>query len=201
MQLRNTLQRYGAVAQALHWIMVVLILGMIALGLYMEDLPTSEKMPGTTGYALYQLHKSFGLVVLALALFRVGWRLVNPTPPVPAQHGGLIRLAAHATHIALYVLIFALPLSGWLYVSADPLSHSMIPTRFFDLFEVPNLVGADEALRDRFRGLHGLLYLVLLAVVIAHALAALVHHFVFKDDVLVRMLPFTRLRTDRNSSS
>jgi cytochrome b561 len=201
MQLRNSLQRYGAVAQALHWVMVVLILGMVVLGLYMEGLPRAEKMPGNTGYLLYQLHKSFGLTVLALAVLRLAWRIADPAPPVPAQHGGLVRLAAHLSHIALYGLIFAMPLSGWLYVSADPLSHGMVPTRFFDLFEVPNLLGADEATRDFFRGVHGVLYLVVLAVVAVHALAAFVHHFWFRDNVLLRMLPFARLRSDRNSDS
>ena len=199
MQLRNTLQRYGAVAQALHWLMVVLILGLIGVGLYMEDLPVSEKMPGTTGYALYQLHKSFGLTVLILAVLRLAWRFANPQPPVPKDHGGLVRMGAHLSHLVLYVLIFAMPLSGWLYVSADPLSHSVIPTRFFDLFEVPNLLAADEAARDTYRAAHGLLYLVLLAVVAVHILASLIHHIWFKDNVLLRMLPFGRLRTDRNS--
>jgi cytochrome b561 len=194
MQVRNTRERYGAVAKLLHWLMLVLLAGMVALGLYMEDLPVQEKMPGAFGYVLYQLHKSFGFVALALALVRLVWRLVNPAPPAPREHGVLLVWAAHASHVLLYVLMFAMPVTGWLYVSADPLSHTMIPTRFFDTFVIPNLLDADQALRDFFRGLHGLLADVLMITVGVHAAAAIGHHVVFRDDVLVRMLPFARPR-------
>lgn len=196
MQIRNTMQRYGAIAQFIHWTMAALIVGMVVVGLYMEDLSTVEKLPGTTGYMLYQLHKSIGFVVLALAILRVAWRLLNPAPPVPKNHGKLLALAAHATHVALYALIFAMPVSGWLYVSADSLSHSLVPTRFFDLFVIPNLLDADDALRDFFRGVHGLLSNILIAVVALHAGAAFAHHLFFKDNVLIRMLPFGRLRPE-----
>lgn len=197
MQVRNTRERYGAIAQLLHWLMVVLLVGMVAVGLYMEDLPITEKLPGTLGYSLYQLHKSFGFVVLALAILRLAWRLANPVPPVPRSHGKLVEWGAHASHLLLYGLIFAMPITGWLYVSADPLSHSLVPTRFFDAFVIPNLLDADEATRDVFRGLHGLLSNVLIGVVALHAAAAIGHHVLFRDNVLLRMLPFGRLRPER----
>ncbi|MEZ5670324.1 MAG: cytochrome b [Alphaproteobacteria bacterium] len=197
MPLRNTPDRYGAVAQALHWATAALIVAMVVVGWVMEDLPLAEKMPGSWGYDLYQLHKSFGFVVLALAVLRLAWRVVSPAPPVPARHGRALVWAAHASHIALYALIFAMPLSGWLFVSADPLSHTLIPTRFFDLFTVPNLLDADADARDRLRGLHGLLSNLLIAVVALHAAAALAHHVFFRDNVLIRMLPFARLRPER----
>lgn len=196
MQIRNSMQRYGAIAQFIHWTMAALIVGMVVVGLYMEDLSTAEKLPGTTGYMLYQLHKSIGFVVLALAILRLVWRLLSPAPPVPKNHGKLLALAAHATHVALYALIFAMPVSGWLFVSADPLSHTLVPTRFFDLFVVPNLLDADNGIRDFFRGIHGLLSNVLIAVVALHAGAAFAHHLFFKDNVLIRMLPFGRLRPE-----
>ena len=195
MQIRNTLQRYGAIAQLLHWIMAILIIGMVVLGLYMEDLPITDKVPGQFGYTLYQLHKSIGFVVLTLAVLRILWRFVGPTPPVPEGHGALLKLAAHATHWLLYGLIFAMPISGWLYVSADSLSHSMVPTRFFNLFVIPNLLDADDDVRNFFRGMHGLLSNVLIAVVALHVAAALGHHVLFRDNVLLRMLPFAKLRS------
>ncbi|MGF1625721.1 MAG: cytochrome b [Alphaproteobacteria bacterium] len=201
MLLRNTRLQYGAVAKLLHWVMVVLLVGMVGVGLYMEDLSIPEKLPGTTGYALYQLHKSFGFVVLALAVVRLVWRLANPAPPAPTSHGRLVAWGAHASHTLLYVLIFAMPISGWLYVSADPLSHSLVPTRFFDLFVIPNLLGADEGLRNFFRGAHGLLSNVLMITVGLHAAAAIGHHFVFRDNVLLRMLPFARLRPEAHAGT
>jgi cytochrome b561 len=201
MQVRNTRERYGAVAQLLHWVMVVLIIGMVTAGLYMKDLAIPEKLPGTLGYSLYQLHKSFGFIILALAILRVLWRLANPAPPAPTDHGKLVEWGAHASHLLLYGLIFAMPITGWLYVSADPLSHSLVPTRFFDSFVVPNLLDADEAVRDFFRNLHDLLSDVLMVTVGVHAAAAIGHHVVFRDNVLIRMLPFTRLRPEPRGRS
>ncbi len=187
--------RYGAVAQALHWIMALLIGAMLVVGIYMLRLPQAEKFPGKIGYDLYQLHKSVGLVVLVLAVLRIGWRLTHRAPRLPATLKPYEKGLAHASHLALYLLILAMPLSGWLMVSASELAHGMLPTRFFDLFTVPNLLAADEAAEATLGQVHTVLAFAAIAVLVLHVGAALKHHFVLKDNVLLRMLPFTRLRS------
>ncbi|MGH6949533.1 MAG: cytochrome b, partial [Vitreimonas sp.] len=137
-------QRYTAVAVVLHWAIASAIGLMIPLGFWMHD-QSEHGASGDGLFRAYQLHKSIGLTVLALSLVRLGWRLMHPPPPLPQHMPAWERFAAKATHWGFYVLMIALPLSGWTYVSAGWSIHDdeplLITTRWFGLFVVPHLFG------------------------------------------------------------
>jgi cytochrome b561 len=174
--------RYDAIAQAFHWVIVALIVTQFALAWTADDLPL-----GLHKLVLLARHKSFGMTILMLAMLRVAWRLANPPPPLPHGMSNLERRLAHVTHFALYALLFAMPLTGWLMSSAKNYTVS-----WFGLFAWPNLIGKNEDSFKALRETHELLSDVLIAVVALHTLAALKHHFWNKDDVLKRMLPFKK---------
>jgi cytochrome b561 len=160
------------VGQALHWLVV---LGLIASYFLAEAAEDQEGLMG--------LHRSVGLAILALAVLRLLWRLIDRTPPWPATMAGYERAIARLTHVAFYLLLFALPLTGWLLSSAEGDA-----VRFFDLFDLPPLsVGAtgEDALED----VHEALFNVLLALAVLHVVGALKHHFWNRDHVLRSMLP------------
>lgn len=181
--------RYGQVAIALHWLIAIGIVANIALGLYFADLPRSDP----SKFLLTQTHKSIGLTVLVLSLLRVAWRLAHPVPPLPTSMPRLLKIAARTSHALLYVLIVAIPLSGWLMVSASPLG---LPTMYFGLFPWPQLPffeGLTRAAKKGFSHEFGTVHVVLawsaIVLVPIHILGALYHQFVRRDEVLSRMLP------------
>lgn len=176
MNLKNSESHFGLVNILLHWIMAILIIGMLALGLYMVSLPISlEKLK------LYGWHKEYGFIVLALALFRLFWRLTNITPHLSLPF--LERLAARAMHWAFYGLMFTMPISGWLITSAAGL-----PASFFGLFTLPSLISPNEESRQLFQWVHQWLGYGLIAAIVLHTSAALKHHYINKDDILRRMI-------------
>lgn len=179
--LRNDGKRYGAVAQTLHWLTAGLIFIMIPLGFYMEGLPI-----GQLKFDLYQLHKSLGLTVLLIVLVRLFWRARNPVPALPAATPAWERAAARFTHIALYALLIVQPLLGFLHSNA-----ANFPIVFWGLIPLPALIGTDEALAETLISIHAAIGLALTALLALHVAAALRHHFLKRDDVLVRMLPRT----------
>ena len=188
MQWRNTATRYGAVAQALHWLIALGMIGMAGLGLYMVDLPPLER------YELTQLHKSVGLVLLLLIALRLVWRAVNPVPPVPGTLTVYQRVLAHATHVGLYASLIVFPVSGWLMVSASNLPIGEI----FGLAPIPDLLATDERIEQIAETVHWAMLYILAALLALHVFGAIFHHAVLKDDVLRRMLPGTaRAPTDR----
>jgi cytochrome b561 len=168
-------RRYHGVAIAFHWTIAALIIANLAIGLLHESL-----LKGTMG-----LHKSIGLTVLVLTLGRVAWRLAHRPPPLPGNIAPLERGVAHATHWTLYLLMLAMPLTGWAMVSGGPVRR---PLAWFGLFDVPYLPVA-PATSDAAGNAHGLLGWLMLALVVLHVAAALRHRFVLKDQVLARMLP------------
>jgi cytochrome b561 len=174
--------RYSALSQTFHWVIAALIVVQFTLAWSAEDLPN-----GLHKLALLARHKSFGMTILMLAILRLLWRLTHPAPSLPAGMSRFERLAARATHVAFYVLLFAMPLTGWMMSSAKNYAVS-----WFGLFTWPNLVGKNEAAFNFLRATHDTLSYVLFAVAVLHILAALKHHFWNRDDVLVRMLPFTK---------
>lgn len=178
-----TVSRYNSVAIFLHWTIALLILGMIVLGLTMEDFPIKYR------FLAFNLHKSIGLTILMLSLFRLYWRLTHRPPALPEKMKAWERFAAHASHWAFYFLIIAMPLTGWITVSAD----AKFPTVFFTLFEVPQfpLPAAYDthAVHEQFESLHYWLAMGTLALLVLHVGAALKHHFLDHDSVLRRMLP------------
>ena len=180
MLIRNTTERWGWVSQLLHWLIVVLIIVQVTLAEMADELPIGVKK-----LALLARHKSFGLTIFGLALLRLGWRLLHPTPLLPLTLKAYERALAHFTHFMLYVLLFAMPLSGWMMSSARG-----FPVSWFGIFQLPDLVPKNRALYEALVTTHGTLAVVLGAVVTLHVAGALKHHFVHKDDVLRRMLPF-----------
>ena len=178
MQSQNPPARYTAVAQALHWLIAALIVTQFTLAYLADDLPI-----GAHKLALLARHKSFGMTVLMLAIFRLLWRLGHAPPPLPSGMTPLERMLARGTHMAFYVLLFAMPLTGWLMSSAKNYSVS-----WFGLFTWPNLIGKNETAFKLLLATHETLSFVLFAIAVLHILAALKHHFWDKDDVLLRML-------------
>ena len=184
MPIRNEAQRWGWVSLGIHWLTVVMVLCLCAVGLLMDELSNSPFK-----VQVYALHKSFGLTVLGLTVLRLLWRLVAGAPaPVPGMPRWQV-LAAGISHAALYVVLLAMPLSGWLFNSA-----SGFPLKWFGQFSLPNLSGYDPAVKAFAHDLHETLFLVLAAIVTAHALAALKHHYLDRDRTLVRMLPLLKPR-------
>jgi cytochrome b561 len=188
----NTPSRYGAVAMALHWLIAAVLLTNIALGLYAaEIMADSDPMHGP----VLQSHKSLGLTVLMLSLVRVAWRLINPAPPLPQAMSREVKRVAHVSHFLLYVLIIAIPLTGWAMVSA---SRSGMPTNYFGLLHWPNLPFLANlprpekmSLHRTFNTSHLVLALSALALVPIHVAGALYHRG-REDDVLTRMVPWAR---------
>lgn len=185
MTLKNTADRWGTVSQSLHWLIVLLILGLAIVGLTMGELPKTPKY-----FWVYTMHKSIGITVLALMLLRLGWRLHAGRPePVPGTPTWQARIAS-ATHVLLYALVLAQPLSGWLYDSASGLR----PFKLFGLLTMPKLVAPDEAVRDLAHAAHEWGFWTLAALVALHAGAAFYHHLFQHDATLARMLPRGWLR-------
>lgn len=186
MQLKNSTTRFGTVAQLLHWAIVVLIIVQFVLAFQGDDLPL-----GPNKIRILAQHKSFGITVLALAAIRLIWRLVNPVPEEDSSMPAWQRFAARASHVALYALIFLVPVAGWLMSSAKAYSVS-----WFGLVTLPDFIGQSDRAFDFFQELHEILAYTLGAIAIVHALAALQHHFIARDNVLRRMLP-VKLRDRR----
>jgi cytochrome b561 len=182
MQFRNSTARWGSVAQLLHWLIVALIITQVVLALWAGQLHGMAKL------AMLARHKSVGITILMLAVVRLGWRLVNPTPPLPPTLKPYERFLANFTHAALYVLIFAMPITGWIMTSARG-----FPASWFNVFQLPDLVAKNRPLYEAMKETHQALALTLGAIATLHLLAALKHHFVLKDTVLRRMLPFTKV--------
>ncbi|MFA5959592.1 MAG: cytochrome b [Tatlockia sp.] len=176
MQLWNSKSHFGVIAILLHWIMALLIIGLLAVGLYMVTLPI-----GLEKLKLYGWHKEYGFIVLALAFVRLGWRLINQTPSLSLPW--IERIAARLVHWVFYAFMFAMPLTGWLITSAAGL-----PASFFGLFTLPNLIAPNETLRPVFETMHQWVGYALILTIFLHTSAALKHHFINKDNILRRML-------------
>ena len=164
---------------------------MIPLGMLMENASISIR------FDLFAFHKSLGITVLVLSIFRLIWRLLNPPPVLPAQLTPIEKFFAHLAHWGLYFLMIAMPLTGWLMVSAAP----KFPTVFFWMGEVP-FIPMPEGINGKmtammFKEYHYWLAIGAIVLVTAHILAALKHHFITKDSILLRMLPtFLQRRND-----
>ncbi|HEX8755031.1 MAG TPA: cytochrome b/b6 domain-containing protein, partial [Steroidobacteraceae bacterium] len=179
MAIRNTRERWGSLSQLLHWIIVALIALQAALGLTGLLLPL-----GMQKLAVLARHKSIGITILGLAALRLLWRWLNPTPPLPSNLRPHERFLAHFTHAALYILLFAMPLTGWIMSSARG-----FPVSWFNMAQLPDLVPKSETLYGAMVTTHAALAIALALVVALHIAGALKHHFVLKDDTLRRMLP------------
>lgn len=174
--------RYTSPAVILHWLIALLIFVGFPLGVYMHDLPLS---PGKL--QLYSYHKWIGITVLLLVGLRLAWRVTHAPPPLPGGIVGWERAASHAVHGLLYLLMIAIPLSGWLMSSAKGFQ-----TVWFGVLPLPDLLGKDKALGELLETVHKTFNFTMAGLVLAHAGAALKHHLIDRDDVLARMLPMLK---------
>lgn len=172
--------RYTRTAVALHWLIALLIVGTFCVGLYMHDLPLSPQK-----LKIYSWHKWAGVTIFLLAAIRLAWRFGHRPPPMPATMPAWQQTAAHGLHMLLYALMLIIPLTGWLMSSAKGFQ-----TVWFGVLPLPDLVGKDKELGDLLQTIHMSLNFGFAGLIAAHAAAAIKHHLVDRDDVLVRMLPF-----------
>jgi cytochrome b561 len=177
--------RYTSTAIALHWLMALLLLALFSLGLYMADLPLSPLK-----LKLFSWHKWAGVTAFLLVLLRLVWRAAHRPPELPASMPPLMRAAAHAGHALLYLLMIAIPLSGWLMSSAKG-----IPTVYFGIWQLPDLLEKNKELGQQLTEVHEWLNWLLAATVVGHAAAAFKHQFVERDGILMRMLPHRNAST------
>jgi len=176
MTLKNSSTQFGSISIALHWIIALLMIGMLCVGLYMVGLPLSPQK-----IQIYGWHKATGMFILLMVLLRLIWRLSNIQPRLKLPFWE--KISARVMHWLLYALMFLMPLTGWLMTSAAGYTVS-----FFGLFIIPAPISANEQAKALFGTLHeGFAYALIVAIII-HILAALKHHFIDKDDILRRML-------------
>lgn len=176
------MNRYTRTAITLHWLIAALILCALALGLYMHELPFSPLR-----LKLYSYHKWLGVTIAALVAVRLVWRFGHPPPPLPDSVPRPQQLAASAVHLALYLLMVAIPLSGWVMSSAKGFQ-----TVWFGVLPLPDLVAKDKVLGEQLAQLHEALNYALIALLCGHIGAALKHHLIDRDDILLRMLQLLR---------
>lgn len=178
--MRPMQERYTYTAMLFHWLIAVLVVAAFTLGLVMTDIPGLTP----TKLRYFSWHKWLGVTVLLLAVLRVLWRLFHQSPAYPDTMAHWQQSAARGLHILLYVLIFAVPLSGYFYSLA-----SGVPVVYLGLFKLPVLIGADAELKPVLKAVHFWLNMLLAGSVGVHVMAALKHQFVDRDGVLRRMLP------------
>jgi len=179
--LRPESESWSATAKLFHWSMAALIFAQIALGLAAVSWRVSPAKLN-----LFVWHKSAGMLILALLALRLLWRLSHRVPDLPREMPRWERAGARLSHLLLYALMLALPLTGWVISSA-----SNVPFRIFWAIPLPAIVAPDKGLADLFATIHGWLVTLLALVLVAHIGAALRHHYVNRNTVLARMLPWS----------
>lgn len=185
--------RYSMVAIVLHWTIAVLVVANVWMGWQFEDLPRAERL------ALMAVHRATGMSILLLTLARIAWRLVKRPPPLSQTMKRWERVAARVVHTLFYVLLIALPLTGWINTAAHAGAG---PIDMFGLFQIPLLEpvqsmegAAQKRVHDVSENAHHLLaQIVVYALVPLHILGALKHQFLDREDELGRMLPFATRR-------
>jgi cytochrome b561 len=182
MTLRNSATHWGSVSKFFHWLIVLLLIGQGTVGLLMGDMPR-----GPDKLQMVNLHKSFGITILALAVLRLLWLLVAGRPQAAPGVSARNQMLAKLGHAVLYVLLFAVPLTGWLLVD-----YGGRGIAWFGLFELPRLVAENPGLHETFEEVHELLFWALTATAVGHALVAVYHHAFLRDATLARMLPGNR---------
>jgi cytochrome b561 len=177
MRLANTQDGFGLISRVIHWGMAIGVLGMLVLGTVISDM-----QPGLANLWLYSLHKSIGLILLALVLLRIVWHRISPPPRPMGPPGGLEQRLARAAHLALYALMIAVPLTGYVASSATGLDVML-----FDRWVLPPLAPVSAAWEDAGFAAHGLLTKLLAAVILLHIAGAL-KRAIGGDGTLRRML-------------
>lgn len=175
---------YSPIMKVLHWVVGFAIIGLLIVGIVMEDMDK-----GPAKWELYGLHKSVGMIVLALVIFRFIWKLkTKPDVGLPS-HENWERKVAKSTHHLLYLLMFIMPLSGWMMSSFG--GHKVV---IFGLLDVTLPVAKNETIGGIAHTIHGIAANIMIAVIVLHIAGALKHQFVDKDATLKRMLPFAKIK-------
>jgi cytochrome b561 len=172
--------QYTRTAIVLHWLIALAIIANFALGLTMADMNLSPQK-----LKFFSWHKWLGVTIFLFVCLRLLWRLGHAAPALPVSMPSWQKMAAHLSHVLLYVLMFVIPLSGWLYSSAA--GKTVV---YLGLLPLPDLLQADKEVAESLKEVHEYLNFTLAALVVLHAAAAWKHHLVDRDDVLTRMLPF-----------
>lgn len=181
----NTRERYGLVAQLLHWATAVLVITLLALGLYMQQLPAATADEAAAKYGWFSLHKTLGIATFCIALVRVAWAWLQPAPALLNADRPLEALAARTVHWLLYGAILAMPVTGWLHHAA---SEGFAPILWPLAQDLP-FVPKDAWLASLFAAAHHFTAILLGAAVTLHVAGALKHTLVDRDDTLRRMIP------------
>ena len=176
--LRNLPDRYGLVARSFHWLTAVAVLSLIALGVYMTELSYYHEDRQWT----YTWHRGVGVLVFGVAVLRLIWRHIDPPPPSPPSHSPLIRRLSQAGHWTLYLMLFAIPISGWIMSSADG-----DPVSVFGWFGVPAPFGKVDGLEEIAGTTHEIFAYGTAALLVGHVGMALKHQFIDRDGTLSRM--------------
>ncbi|MFM0075791.1 cytochrome b [Paraburkholderia sediminicola] len=179
----SDVKHYSGTAVALHWLIALLIVCGFCIGWIMTDIPGFTP----TKLKYFSWHKWIGVTVFVLAVARVLWRATHRAPAPDSATPAWQQAAAHLVHGLLYVLMLAIPVSGYFYSSA-----AGIQVVYLGIVPLPTLIGPDQALKAILRTVHVLLNYTLLALVAMHVLAALKHQFVDRDGLLARMIPFLK---------
>ena len=186
MQVMNSERRWGWPTRIIHWVTAGILLWTLGLGIYMTNFVADP----LDQFALTQTHKSWGFVIFALAVLRVIWLAISRRRPrLAPDTPRWQRRAAHASHAILYVMIFLMPLSGWVMSAAAPIQDLLnIDNKVFDWFILPDpWVPGVKWIEELAGAVHYWSGILLALVLVAHVGAALKHHFVDRDDTLRRM--------------
>ncbi|MFN3235291.1 MAG: cytochrome b [Gammaproteobacteria bacterium] len=176
---KNTNSRYGTLAKAFHWLTFLLVVTLLIVGYLMDD------FDGAIRPFMYTTHKLFGLLLLLLMALRIIWALANPKPKLPKGTSYLEKFAEHFVHGAMYLLLFIMPLAGWFMSTAA----GKAPT-FYGLFSIPMpFVPLNKAWAKIAFSIHEISAILIIIFVCIHVAAALYHHYVREDNILIRMLP------------
>lgn len=178
---KNTSHHYGYIAQILHWVMAISFLGMFIVAevmMNMTTLPTNTFF-GQGKWALYGLHKSVGILLLLLIVLRILWKFSNPRPPILGR--GIQKILASITHVGLYGVMLALPISGYIMSSAGGYGVKVFG------YKLPDLLGTNKPLADIAHNVHHYASEAVYVLIVLHLVGALYHHYVVKDSTFIRM--------------
>ncbi|MBA2650645.1 MAG: cytochrome b [Tatlockia sp.] len=172
-------ERYSSGSKFMHWLVALLVIIMLCIGFFLGDLP--EKFTDSA----YMLHKSFGICILFLMLFRILWLWHTGRPSLPVTVPIWQKRLARAVQYALYFFVILMPLSGWIMSTA-----SKYQPYFFDLFHIPFPgITPNQPLTELMQQVHNRIAWIIIALLILHIAGAIKHHFIDKDAVLLRMWP------------
>ncbi len=177
MRWRNSIDNWGLISKLFHWLMAITILFMAGLGLTMINVRLSPMK-----LEMFIVHKSIGILLLAMVIARICWRVMNPTPSLPDTMSSRAKMFARFTHVWIYCLLIGIPLSGWVINSA-----ANFPLRWFGLFEIPAIVAPNLVVEEYAKLTHMTLLIALGITILGHIVAALRHHILLNDNVLRRM--------------